>query len=90
MKAQTSLLAAAMQTPEKLQSDKERIMLALVSAPRGLTRRQLAERTGIKINTVNGRVADLQKEGLAYIIGTTIEDGAAVGIVAAKRPERLF
>lgn len=82
MNAETSLAAAAMQTPGKRLTDKERIYAALKSSPHGLTRRRIHAATGIKMNTVNGRVAELLAAFLVEIVGEEIEEGSRVGVVA--------
>lgn len=92
MNAETSAAALAMQTPDKMRTDKQALMIALVSAPRGLTRRQLAEKTGIKINTINARVTELKGDGWATdkVFPHVMEEGSMVSVVSFKKQERLF
>ncbi len=82
----TSIQAALRQTAAKKTRDRDRIINFLKSREDfdeipGRTRRQIAEYTGIKINTVNGRCADLIRDGLLEVKNTAVEEGCRVGIL---------
>jgi hypothetical protein len=72
---ETSKAAAERERPAA-EGHRLEIFECLALNPRGLTRLEIAERTGIKENTVNARAADLLKAGMAVEAG--VRDGRKV------------
>lgn len=51
-------------------SGRATVLRALERAPHGLTRTEIAELTGLPVNTVNGRVSELRDLGAVFTHGT--------------------
>ena len=80
---ETSKAAAERERPAA-EGHRVEIFECLALTPYGMTRLEIAERTGIKENTVNARCADLLKAGA--IVEHGVRDGRKVLYHVAHRP----